>query len=376
MSVRSRTVVLSLVLLSTVVYTAAVVDWQADARQTSLEPEATTLVSPNGTNSYVWSYTSRSRSVDGRTLALNVVVRGDPERVRRALVARSDANWSSVDRNTPVQISPWRPAHGSVRYTYVSPGRNASGRWIPADYQLHVGTYFGHRTHVRAYPSWSGNWTALQVHTEYWDWFRVRHTVTGVASGAQFVESDLRDEPFVERVAQSSHGNRGGGSDGWWTIIDFVPALLLAGAAVRVTDRATARDVALPAALLGVVLGVRGWGLAAEAVFPNVTPKLFVAIGYPVLAIAPPVLVTVLAADRPPERVVSLTAVGFSTGLVLDMALVGVRHVPNKVAYHRIALVAALAVIAYGSARDDRRVVVVGIAAWLSALAAPLFGVP
>ncbi|WP_216824870.1 hypothetical protein [Salinigranum rubrum] len=238
-----------------------------------------------------------------------------------------------------------------------------------------MGTYFGQRTHLRAYSSRSGNWTALQTHTEYWDWFRVRHTVTGVAAGARFVEHDLRDEPFVTRVTRTHHGHRGGGSGGWWTVIGLAPALVLVGSAARLSDQWSLEDVALPGALLGVVLGVRGWGLAAETVFPGVTPKLFVVIGYPILAVTPPVLVTVLAADRPAKRVVSLTASGFATGIVLDMALVGVRRVPTRLAYHRVALVAALVVVAFGSARGHRRLNLVGVVAWLSLLVASLLGV-
>ena len=375
MSVRSLGLLLSLVLLSTVAYTTPVGDLHTDERREALTPEETALVSPDGTNSYVWPYTSRSQSVSGRTLALNVVVLGDSERVRRVLATGSDANWSATNRNTSVRISPWRRAHGSVRYTYVAPDQNASGRWIPADYQLHVGAYFGQRTHLRAYSSRSGNWTALQAHTEYWDWFRVRHTVTGVAAGARFVEHDLRDEPYVTRVTRAHHGHRGGGSDGWWTVIGLAPALVLIGSAARVTDHWPLEDIVLPGALLGVVLGVRGLGLAAEAVFPGVTPKLFVVIGYPILAGAPPALVSVLAADRPTKRVVSLTAAGFVTGIVLDMALIGVRHVPTRLAYHRVGLVAVLVVIAFGSARGHRCLTIVGIVVWLSLLITPLVGV-
>lgn len=375
MPARSRYVLLSLVLLFTVASASILIDWEADNRQQSLAPDDTALVSPDRADSYVWPYTSRSRSVSGRTLALNVVVLGDSERVRRVLVTKSDADWNTTSPNTSVRISPWRPTHGSVRYTYVSPNQNPSGRWIPADYQLHAGTYFGQRTHLRAYSSRTGNWTAIQAHTEYWDWFRVRHTVTGVASGARYVEEDLRDEPFVTDVTRTHHGHRGGGSIGWWTVIGLAPALALVGSAVRETGGWTLADVALPSGLLAIILGVRGWGLAAEAVFPGVTPKLFVAIGYPILAGFPPAFVSVLSADRPPKRAGVLTAVGFATALVIDLAFVGVRHVPTQLIYHRVALISALVVIAFGSAHEHRDMIGVGVIAWLALLAAPLLGI-
>jgi hypothetical protein len=345
----------------------------ADREPETPDPEV--LVAPDGTSSYVWPYTSRSRSVAGRTLALNVVVLGDAERVRRALVARSDANWNSATQNATIQLSPWQPAHGSVRYTYVTPNRTATGRWLPAAYQLHVGTYFGRRTHLRAYPSRTGNWTAIQAHTEYWDWFRLRHTVTGVTSGARFVERDLQDEPFVEEVTRTAHGHPGGGSDGQWTTIDLAWIVLLAAAVGRVTDRRTVRDLALSASLAGVVLGVRGWGLAAEAAAPGVTPKLFVVIGYPVLAIGPPALVTRFGSGRPASRIVPLAAVGFGAGLALDLLVAGVRHVPPPLAFHRLALVVALGVLALGASRENRGVVALGVLAWVAALVAPLLGV-
>jgi hypothetical protein len=375
MSRRVRGVLVCLVLVSVAASVAVHADRGPGDTHEQHTPDRTVLVSPDGTNSYVWPYTSRSKSVSGRTLALNVVVLGASDEVRRALVTGSEADWNVTDPDSAIRISPWRQTHGAVRYTYVSSDRNASGRWIDAEYQLHVGTYFGHRTHLRAYSSRSGNWTAVQAHTEYWDWFRLRHTVTGVPSGARDVEEDLRDEPFVTGVTRTYHGHRGGGSDGWWTVVGLAPALVVAGSAVRVPGTWSRRDLALPGSLLAVVLGVRGFGLTAEAAFPGVTPKLFVAIGYPILAVGPPTLVAVLAVDRPPARTAILTAVGFATALVLDTAFVGVRTVPAHLIYHRTALLAALTVVAVGTTRARRRLVVVGAVAWLCLLAAPLFGV-
>ncbi|WP_049981811.1 hypothetical protein [Halolamina rubra] len=338
-------------------------------------PPADQLVSPDGTESYVWPYTSRRRATAGRTLALNVVVHGDPDRVRRAFVDRSDANWTTVGANATVDVSPWRPAHGSVRYSYVSPDAAGNGGWVAPAYQLAVGTYFGERTHVRAYPSASGNWTALQAHTEYWDWFRLRHTVTGVEPGAAFVERDLADEPFVERVEHRTHGRLGGGSDGAWIAVEFAAATLL-GAAVPLTRRRLSRrDVAIPVAVVGVVLGVRAWGLAAEAVAPGVNPKLYVAVGYPVLAVGPAALVGVLARERPPVLAALLAFAGLAVAAGVDLALVGVDPIPPQIVRHRLALAAALGVVAFGTARADRRLVGVGVVAWLAALAAPLLGV-
>lgn len=364
------------VLLATLIVAAALAATAAGAAPAADQPPPSEqLVSPGGTESYVWPYTSRARSADGRTLALNVVVLGEPERVRRAFAERSTANWTTVGENASVDVSPWRPAHGSVRYSYVSTDREGNGDWIEPAYQLAVGEYFGERTHVRAYPSASGNWTALQAHTEYWDWFRLRHTVTGVRPGAAFVERDLADEPFVETVERRNHGHPGGGSDGTWLTLEFAAATLLGAAVPLTTRRLDRRDLLLPAAVLGIVLGVRAWGLAAEAVAPGVNPKLYVAVGYPVLVAGPPAVAVRLARDRPAIRSAMLAVGGLALAALLDLVIVGVEPVSGRVLRHRVALAATLGVVTLGAARTDRRVVAAGVVAWLAALAAPLFGI-
>ena len=333
------------------------------------------LVSPDG-ETLVWPYTSRNRSASGRTLALNVVVRGDSERTRRLLTDRSPTNWTGADRDRPDQVAPWQPTHGATRYSYVARGRAATGRWVPADDQLQVGTYFGQRTHVRTYGGPAGNWTALQAHTEYWDWFRLRHTVTGVGTGAAFVADDLADERGVRRVGRTEHGFTGGGSDGRWTVVDLVPAALLGGlAAPFATRQLRRREVALAVGLVGLVLGVRAWGLAAEAVAPGLSPTPFAAVGYAALALGPPALAARVAPGGRPRWTALLAAVGLGLALVADLALVGVARVPDRLLFHRVALAAALGLVTLGAAAGNRRLAGAGLLAWLAALAAALSGV-
>ncbi|MEF8856141.1 MAG: hypothetical protein V5A16_01830 [Haloplanus sp.] len=366
-----------LTILLVVVGLAGAVAADQPTATTPERPSTDQLVAPGESDDHVWPYTSRTRSVAGRTLALNVVVHSDAERVRRVLVARTDADWSGVDRTESEPTSPWRPAHGSVRYTYVTRDPNAPGRWIRPSYQLAVGTYFGQRTHIRAYPGPSGDWTAIQAHTEYWDWFRVRHTVTGVGGGARFVEADLRGQPSVGSVSRMEHGHAGGGSDGGWTVVDLLPALVVTGVVVPLTrHRSIGRRLALPVTLAVLVLGVRAWGLAAEAAFPGVDPKLFVVPGYLVLAAGPPAIVATVARDRPAARTALLAAVGLGSGIALDAAVVGVGSLPPRVLFHRVALMAALGVVALGVGDDDGdgRIVGAGVVAWSVALVAPLFG--
>lgn len=331
----------------------------------------------NESEGYIWPYTSRSQSVSGRTLAINVLVRGEPTRVKRALTDRSEANWSTTGPEAEIDVSPWQPAHGSTRYTYVGTAREEAGHWQASNYQLEVGDYLGTRTHVRAYVGPSGEWTALQTHTEYWDWFRLRHTVTGLRPGAEFVAHDLRDEPFVTDVSRAEHGLEGGGSDGEWTVIDLVPTMLVGVVTLPIAGlgwRRYRRVLALPVGLVALVLAVRFGGLAGEELLSGCTPKLVAAVGYPVLVTGPPLLVGALAGEKPPGRVGLLATGGLATGLVLDSVLTGLPRLPGPIVGHRIALATALGLLAFGVARDDRRVIGVGILAWGVTLAAPLFG--
>jgi len=333
------------------------------------------LVRPGATGDSVWPYTSRTRSVEGRTLALNVVVLGDPSEVRRVLANRSETNWTEASGDASITDPPWRSARGAARYTYVSADDGRTGQWVESEYQLGVGAYLGRRVHVRAYPGPSRNWTALQAHTEYWDWYRLRHTVTGAATGARFVERDLRDEPFLDSIVRVYHGQDGGGSDGWLTVVELAPAAVVLGLALPLGRRDwEAADVGLPVALVSIVLGVRAVGLAAEGLFPAVDPKLFAAALYPVLAAGPPGVVAVLARDRPAARTASLAAAGLGAGIVLDLGGVGVATVPVRLALHRTALVGGLGLFALGVARGDRRVAGAGLLAWGGLLAASLVG--
>lgn len=348
-------------------------------------PAADRLVAPDGTDGHVWPYTSRSRSVDGRTLAINVVVRAGPDDLRRALVDRSAVNWTAVDDDGTVDVepSPWGPARGAARYTYVTPARDAAGTWVRAEYQLGTGPYLGRRVHIRAYPAPSGEWTAVQAHAEYWDWFRLRHTVTGIRPGARLLERSLRGEPFVADVDREYHGLGGGGSDGWLTTVEFAVPLALVGATGTIA-RARARlrgrdgwrlaDVALPVALAGVVLGVRAAGLALEGWLPTADPRLFAVGLYALLVAGPPAVVARLARERPPERTATLAAAGLGAGVLADLAVVGLRTLPVRMTVHRIALCGSLGLFALGVARGDRRTAAAGLGVWTLALAAALAG--
>jgi hypothetical protein len=118
-------------------------------------PPGDRVVAPDETTTALWPHTSRSRSVDGRTLAPNVIVYGQPDRVKRAFVRRSDANWTTIDGDAAVGEPDWESARGAARYTCVRTV-DGDGRWVRSAYQLGTGTYLGSRVHVRTYTSPAG----------------------------------------------------------------------------------------------------------------------------------------------------------------------------------------------------------------------------
>ncbi|MFD1599118.1 hypothetical protein [Halobellus rarus] len=376
------------------------------------DPPREQLLQPGQGADYVWPYTSRSQSIDGRTLALNVVIVGTPAEVRAVLTDQSELEWAAAESDQglnesvsvsqldePVSISPWRSARGAARYTYVAE-RPGSGEWVESDYQLATGTYLGSRTHIRAYPGPSDNWTALQAHTEYWDWFRLRHSVTGIAEGSRTVERDLRDERFVDEVSRVYHGHAGGGSDGWISVIrltsatdvspgsideapgpgstlgllSVVPAVAVLAAAVPPVRRRDLWDAALPLSIVVVVLGVRSVGIAAEGLFPAANPKIFAGVLYPMLVVGPLLATALLARGRPATRMALLAAAGLGAGFVLDLSGVGVRTVPIRLVLHRTALVGVIGLFALGVASEERRVASAGAVLWVAILAATLLG--
>lgn len=185
------------------------------------------LIEPGGEYP-LWPYTSSRRSPDGRTLAINVLVYGESDTVRRSLAGGGGVDWEATppdkrdaEPETPVALAAgegWSDAHGSTRYTRF--GTAADGRWVTESYQLHAGTYLGARYHLRAYEAPDGSYTAVQVHQEYYDWFRLRHTVTDTADAAEAVEDGYiaAGRGDVRRVY---YGVDGGGSDGWLSVIEL-----------------------------------------------------------------------------------------------------------------------------------------------------------
>ena len=354
--------------------------------------DSVTIIEVDGSGDRLWPYTSRSESFEDRTLVINAIVTEDPETARKLLGENVEDEW---DRTKPTRqplgaqiqlaesnsVSGWKHAHGSVRYTYVETG-SGDGQWLEQQYQLHVGTYLGSRHHVRAFaPSEASSWTALQAHSEYWDWFRLRHTVTDIRGTAGMLESEFQNSD-VETVERRHQRNARGLDQGIVVVVSML-APLLVGITSRqewarldeALSKATTRDQALVVFGLaaGIPLGVRAVGIGLEDAIPLVTPKLFVGLLYPILALGLPVAVAWYAADLPRWLGATAAAVGLALGFTLEFAVLGLVP-PDRILQHRLVMTAALGALAAGGGDRRSLFTLAGAAVWLWGLVAPLFG--
>lgn len=375
----------------------------ADAAGDSRAPA---LVAPADGGTELWPYTSSEKRYETRTLGINMVFYADQADVRTALVERSAVGWTDEqvhegDADTAtvsherVRVDPdadaitetlsWSDAEGSTRYTYLR--TDDGGRWIRESYQLHAGTYLGQRRHVRAYGDPAGEWTAVQIHGEHWDWFRLRHTVTGVSEPQRDLEREFIDDPGVERVVRMPFGNERLDGDGWASGVHFggvaapaLLALLVVGRAglPRVAARIVAhrREVALAAGIFGIHTAVRWIGVAAERLLVSVSPTLIAVPLYVALVVGVPATAHLLARGSDRTRAFGLAALGLGAAIVVDFAAMGVSAIPIETVLHRLSALLAVGSIAAGSVeRPDRHALLaVGVGGWALTVAASLFG--
>ncbi len=433
-------------------------------------PTEEQMIQPVENGSYLWPYTSRGKTTLERTLAVNIVIVGDDERVKRTLTEQTQLNWqitepenetdanatdgngtaaaltepnatssndsvagASVDAPTPdnetnatnaTDAQPvivkggglgWQDTHGAKRYSYIDarPSGGEAG-WVKEAYQIHAGEYFGSRYHIRAYTSDESEWTAIQIHREYFDWFRLRHTVVEIQSSRNVLESDFLDKPFVQSVSREYYGVNRGWNDGWISEIRLVPGmatLLVLGLFTRRTryslqqevrrfagwNRQNIRGFVLAAALVALYIGVRSAGVIFEATFSSVDPKVVFPILYPVIAIGLPTITFVLSqpfgatsrfarlqqvarrlgAPLDPLPAFGFAFVGLTTAFVLDFGGLGISSIPVQLVLHRVGLACGLGLIAAGSSHIDERgagLLVLGSIGWVTGLVMPLAG--
>ena len=343
----------------------------------------------------LWPYTSRSTSIEGRTLAINVVFHADAAATRAAIESGAAADWEETDETESATTADteqvrafverdWDDARSSTRYTYVE--GPTGGVWLTETFELHDGAYLGVRDHLRAYESPDGAYTAIQAHEEYYDWFRLRHTVPGIDEPAVRLEDEFIRGGVDAEVRREYRGIEGGWSDGWISVIELASLATVSGVLLRRRTRTAAVDLArrsrreaarhadaavLGAALAAVVVGVRAAGVGLELAYPSLPPKAIAGPLYLVLAVGLPALVVLRARECDPAAAALGVAVGLGAGFVVDFAALGVA-VPPDLIVHRIALLAALGVVAIGRAAADRPVLAAGALAWAIGLALPL----
>jgi hypothetical protein len=374
------------------------------------EPEKPHLVEPTDGGTKLWPYTARAHEFKSRTLGINMVFYGDPERVQTALTDRSklewekepieedDANAEAVSRDR-LELDPeaeelsdaisWVDAEGSNRYTYFE--TDDGGRWVGESYQLHTGTYFGQRRHIRAYDDPAAEWTAVQIHEEHWDWFRLRHTVTGISDSQRELEREFMNDPAAETVVRMPFENETADSDGWVSGIHLAGAVVpmlffglagrsrkLFGELSRFIDRRH-REVLLGGGLFGLYTVVRWLGIGAEMAFSGVSPKVIAAPLYLLLVAGIPTIAYVFGKETDPTWAFTSAVLGLGTAIVVDFAAMGVSVLPLRVILHRGAVLLAVGLIAVGSGPGVERSgrpapLVVGIGGWILVLFASLFG--
>lgn len=359
-------------------------------------------VGDNGTE--IWPYVAAEPSFENPRGSINVVFYGEHVWVRFFLRTQvgtefedppeftvgNETNETEIDDDEAATNETggpilnrtrvaWKDAYGADRYTYVQFEGEESGTWIPQSYQLHYGDYFGKQYHLRVFepPEQRENWTAVQAHSEHWDWFVLTHTVDGLEEAQVQVELDFMEQSFVSEVSREYYYNRNTyDADGWTTVVRLSLGGAMLGLAMASTPRrfltaitsvsrrfldrmrhwaseGTKRNhyrLALFSALLLVVLGVRAGGVVAERFVPIhrfvVTPILysFLVVGVPLSAY------TFGRRLRRTEGFL-LGTVGFGTAVLLEYSYLNIAVLPIEVVLHRLVLAVAVGLLAAGARR-------------------------
>lgn len=388
----------------------------AEKGDTGTEPSVKLVRVHSTGDTKLWPYTSRRQSFDSITLPINVVFEEDAATVRRLLVAStadSDSQWqtTSPDNETVVlngTDTAWSESHGATRYTYVY--TESSGRWLDESAQLHDGSYFGTRYHLRLYEGGGSDrtWTAVQAHEEHWDWFRLRHTVGSLSEARQHVEHGFYGTRYLASIERERYANGDiMDTDGWVTVIDLVDwttppvhtvfAPLFLGVAVALTNglksfrhrvresdhlsSLTRHHVALFVAMATIPLAVRVVSIALEQETPlGQSPKSIAALLFPVVVFGLPLAAGVLGRYLQADEGFVTAAVGLGIGFVLDYTYLQITVLPIAVVLHRFCLLLAIGLIAAGGIRWSTDVLnrygytAVGSVLWVGALLLSLLG--
>lgn len=363
----------------------------------------------------LWPFTSRQQSFESLTLPINAVVRGESSRVITQLSGHGDKelepmtnDWQGIgDESEPVVVNGgdirWRDTTGATRYTYIAaPG--PAGGWMTETAQLHDGTYFGSRHHLRLYEGGSegARWTAIQAHHEHWDWFRLRHTVGSLSIAQHHLETEYLGASYTADISRERFANGGASdADGWASVIDLRPlstvgmlsaGLLLFGSiqgrnnwqttveqvSEGFSDEVHQRSALLLVSLLSLPLIVRSASILAETTVPNVPVKLVAGMGYLVFAVGIPVVTILFSHGGEPFDWAGIAILGLGLGFVLDYQSIGIEVLPIAVVLHRLVVLGVIGFVAASASNQTvenpwSQSTKVGLVMWVCVLAWPLF---
>lgn len=395
-----------------------------DVRFVRLDGEESTLL---------WPYTSRGRSFDQATLPINLLVHDDAATVYWLLVSTPEDQqlyWNSSSEEwrpgDPVRGNVtingtgvyWAESSGSDRYTFMMDG--GSRTWTDATYQIHDGSYFGSRYHLRLYEGGAGKstWTAIQAHREYWNWFRLRHEVVSLSRAQHHVERDFLGTGLVTEMERNRWANGGAvDADGWVTVIKLqhrvitgpdrltpgswsgrpglvVPLLGLAATAYLTEALPTGREyverlrrsrltrlrVMLFVSTALFPLIVRVGAIAVERAVPGASPTVVGGPFYLLLVLGLPGAALLIGRHLRPAEGFSLSVLGMGTGVMADYAYLGLTVISFDVLVQNLVLLFGLGLIGAGGSRWSSRPLTrhryhaLGAAIWVGALLWPLLG--
>lgn len=353
-----------------------------------------------GDDQAIWPYYSSSTEDFRQSSAINVVfinatssdvvgLLGDAADWHETDADEDDAgsaafSFAEFDLDDPERPFGWGRAVGTERFAYAEVG--GEGIWLEEAEQLHNGDYYGTRDHLRLYdipgeePA-----VAIQAHSEHFDWFTLRHTVTSIEEAQSSVESDIMDLLGEEHVIRAYHGNTGVyDSDGWVTVIMAgLPLVVVLAAAKRRTssaplvaliDQAQSRidssHIATVAAMISLIIGVRVLGVLLER-STDLGVYLIAGSLFPFIGIGIPVAAYLLGRTFIHRMDAALSAsIGLATGIILDYAFLSVTVLPLETLLHRGGLVFAVGLLAAGGAahaegmETTKRFIVAGALLW------------
>lgn len=382
------------------------------------DPEHVRMVSPKpNSTAKLWPFTSRHKSFGSLTLPINAIVQGHAARVEMQLRNQRDAEWNNEtdewqgigkedEPKNDDGADKWGDTTGAVRYTYLkAPG--SRGGWVTETAQLHDGTYFGSRYHLRLYQGGQGNdtWTAIQAHHEHWDWFRLRHSVGSLSKAQYYLDSQYYGKWYVNDISRERYANGGIiDTDGWVSVVDLreesnlrpvavvLFGLFLLGSvgvqesmlssirefASLLSTETIQRGIALVVSLFSLPLVVRATSIFVENSFPLVPVKAIAGVGYLVYVVGLPLAAVSLPNGGRSRDWFGVAVVSLGLGFLFDYQGIGVSVLAIAVVLHRLAVLTTIGLLAVGGVRQEvdgrwNHVVKVGLALWVCVLAWGLF---